>query len=420
MDFSSPINRPQMASIIKPLRIPSNSKQSSDTKIGGFSSTTSNVVSLNFHPTNGKHLFVTSSNYRNQNPNLCTIRMHDCLENRPISSIKVPCSNNKVVVQATHAEYCCLIGGCGKGSNLEYLSLYDNKVLRTYSDQKQTEEGSIACLSMSPVDDTFLSADEKGSVRLWNASTPNCIGKLDSTAMNANGEYSNVLASFDSTGLVFCLSAKSKKEGLQHVHLYDARNYGAGAFAEMSLKKSDVCDALLSNSSIKLTNEDALELSGSDWSSIQFNSSGKHLLIGTKGLSNRYHGYCMTIDGYSGALDKIFMDDIIVNKSDYVAGTDTENNQNIENDVSLSSKNISMQMQAESELGIAACFTPDDKTVLVGGGHYGNGFINCHDAASGALTAKLEGHADRVDCIACSPRLAVVATACTNTALWTW
>jgi len=67
---------------------------------------------------------------------------------------------------------------------------------------------------------------------------------------------------------------------------------------------------------------------------------------------------------------------------------------------------------------LSACFSPDDRTVL---GGCEDGSISCWDAATARMLCRLEGlHSGRVGCVACNPKYGVVASACSNTALWIW
>ena len=412
MDFSE-TNKPQIASVIRPLRTKTTTNE------------LTRVQSLSFHPTNGRHLFVTS-NYgcHTYNTKLSgsSIRMWDCIENRVLQSIQVPQNVNGTVV-AVHSEYCCL---STTKHGVEYLSLYDNKVLRTFSysannklGHHEQEEVDVSCISVSPADDTFLTVDNSTSknhhedasvVRLWDVGTPNCVAKMKMDSATTASATTPILASFDSTGLVFAISAKMKSGDGNYVHLYDARNYGAGAFAEMTLSRSDIRKALEDKHG--LLEDEAYDVSGADWGSLQFSSSGKQVLIGAK------RGLAMTIDGFTGALDQIFMDD-----NDNNSNSDAENN-----DTSNIPSVLDADGADDSERPVAACFTPDEKTVLVGGRASvdNNNFtervpvIRCFDSNSGKLMSKLEGHAEGIGCIACSPKYALVASSCVNTALWTW
>jgi len=83
--------------------------------------------------------------------------------------------------------------------SINYLSCYDNKLLRTF----RGHFGAVTDLSMSPVDDCFLSSSIDRTVRMWNLQQAGCIAKLDLPS-NVEGTPH---ATFDSTGLVFAVTA---------------------------------------------------------------------------------------------------------------------------------------------------------------------------------------------------------------------
>ncbi len=143
----------------------------------------------------------------------------------------------------------------------------------------------------------------------------------------------------------------------------------------MEVKRQDIEAKLRSSGS---TPEHAYALSRSEWTSIEFNKSGKQILIGTNG------GVALTIDGYEGS---------VLHSFQMEGGADS------------------------SPLPMAACFTSDDKSVLCGN-H--DGTVSCYQADTGLLARKLRGHVDRVNCLASNPKYAQIASSCTNTAVWVW
>jgi COMPASS component SWD2 len=149
----------------------------------------------------------------------------------------------------------------------------------------------------------------------------------------------------------------------QYVHLYDARNYTGGAFAELKVMHSDI-EAVLG--------ADFKQLAGSLWSSMKFNATGTQILVGSS------DGLSLTLDGFEGTVQKAFCD-----------------------------KNATG----------ASCWSSDDKTILTGNQ---DGSISCWNVESGELVKKLEGHSGPVGCIASNPKYTMLASACTNTALWLW
>ena len=123
----------------------------------------------------------------------------------------------------------------------------------------------------------------------------------------------------------------------------------------------------------------ATELCKSKWKSIDFNKSGKQILVKTES------GLVIIVDGYDGAVTNVFFSE----------GSDG----------------------APTTGATGACFTPDGNTVLVGNG---DGSISCWDAVYGILVKQLKGHVGPVGCIESNPKYAQIASSCTNTALWSW
>ena len=143
----------------------------------------------------------------------------------------------------------------------------------------------------------------------------------------------------------------------------------------MVVKRKDIESKLRASGS---TPERSYALSRSEWTSMDFNKSGKQLLLGTNG------GVAHTVDGYEGTVLYSFQMD-----------GDADN----------------------SALPMAACFTCDDKSILCGNG---DGTVSCYQADSGLLARKLRGHVDRVTCVSSNPKYAQIASSCTNTAVWVW
>lgn len=227
-------------------------------------------------------------------------------------------------------------------------------------------------MSMSPVDDSFLSTSIDGTVRLWDiGKSGNSLGELK-LPPNIDGAP---LAAYDSTGLVFGVSAAIAGGEGYHVHLYDARNYSVGPFAEMKVTRQDIESKMRLNGS---TPERAYALSKAEWTSMEFNKSGQMILIGANGFS-------LALDGYEGTLLHSFLTETGPGAS--------------------SSQSHPM----------AACFTSDDRSILCGND---DGTVSCYQSDSGLLARKLRGNVDRVGAVAANPKYAQIASGCTSTGIW--
>ena len=177
----------------------------------------------------------------------------------------------------------------------------------------------------------------------------------------------------------------------QHVHLYDARNYTVGPFSEMKTTRQDIEAKIRVGGT---TPERAYALSKAEWTSMEFNKSGKQILVCTMG------GAALSLDGYEGSVLHAFL---------------TEFGPTTSTTTTSSSSSSSPSSPRSSYCPMAACFTPDDRSVICGND---DGSVGCYDAMSGLLVRKIRGHPDRVGAVAANPRYSQFASACTNTAVW--
>lgn len=267
----------------------------------------------------------------------------------------------------------------GQKNAVNYLSIHDNKIMRQFLGHG----GIVNNISMSPVDDTFLTSSEDRTVRLWDLRQAGTLGLME-MPKNGNGmtldPHGHPITSFDSTGLVFGIAAPIDGGAGHIIHLYDARNYSTGAFSEMKLESSTLLNAIQTKCPFVQPME-ASTLCGAQWTGMKFNKSGKQILITTN------TGIVLMIDGYDS------------------------------NTVTHTFLSEGLGATSRGMLPAAATFSSDDQTVLVGNE---NGTISCYDAVDGSFLKKLEGHVGTVRCIASNPKYAQIASACTNIALWLW
>jgi len=337
------------------------------------------VTCVSFHE-DGDHLFVASAED-------ARLRLVDCIKGTS-DRAATRCETSGVrIVEATHDKYSVLIAGEGKEiphtHAVTYLSVYDNAILRIF----RGHLSKVTNISMSPTDDRFLSTSEDRTVRLWNLQQPGCIAMipfLSDTGTSITCSPPN--ACFDSTGLVFAVTAAIPGGAGNLLHLYDARKYDSGPFSELKVDQSSV-ENFLTGKSMNMSN--AKELSRMEWKSIAFNTTGSQMLATTNNMTGG--GLALVLDGFTADVLQTFT----LPKA-------------AEDDTDSSSSSTSM----------TACFTQDDKYVLTGG--CSNGTIQCWEASgTGNLITTLSGHnAGPVNAIACNPKRAMFASCCTNTALW--
>ena len=230
---------------------------------------------------------------------------------------------------------------------------------------------------MCPADDTFLTSSLDQTVRLWNTSqSSGCIAKMklpnnEIETTTATGP----LVKFDYTGLVFAITAPIKGYVGQYVHLYDARNYNAGAFAELKVMYDDVKNVLL-HSQPTISSDRVTQLSQGNWTSVQFNVSGNQILAGND------RGVSILLDGFEGTVQHVIP---------------TNNGKGLDRPA-------------------VSCITPDDKVLLQGND---DGTISCYDIEKNCSSiTTLQGHTGPITCIAANPKYSQFASTCTNTALW--
>ena len=76
------------------------------------------------------------------------------------------------IVRVTHHGNRVLFGGVGRENvsskhpgAVHYLSLHDNKLIRNFYANGVAASATVTGISMSPVDDSFLSSSSDGTVR---------------------------------------------------------------------------------------------------------------------------------------------------------------------------------------------------------------------------------------------------------------
>lgn len=138
---------------------------------------------------------------------------------------------------------------------IRYLSLHDNKYLRYFPGHQK----KVTTLSLSPIDDLFISGSLDKTLRIWDLRSPNCQGVL-----HLQGRP---VAAFDPEGLIFAAGVNSES-----IKLYDLRSFDKGPFITFMLNQEKECD----------------------WTGLKFSKDGKTILISTNGsmirLIDAFHG----------------------------------------------------------------------------------------------------------------------------------
>ncbi|XP_026162300.1 WD repeat-containing protein 82-like [Mastacembelus armatus] len=160
------------------------------------------------------------------------------------------------LIRYTHGDTQTVVYSCNKlDDTIRYLSLTDNKYIRYFPGHT----ARVISLSMSPVDDMFISGSLDKTIRIWDLRSPNCQGLTN--------PLGKPVCSFDPDGLIFAAGVES-----QAIKLYDLRAFDKGPFASFETRFNRACD----------------------WTGLKFSNNGKQILISTNG------GMIRVLDAFSG------------------------------------------------------------------------------------------------------------------------
>ncbi|XP_030275242.1 twinfilin-2b isoform X3 [Sparus aurata] len=162
------------------------------------------------------------------------------------------------LIRYTHGDTHTVIYSSNKQDDtIRYLSLMDNKFIRYFPGHT----ARVIALSMSPVDDTFISGSLDKTIRIWDLRSQNCQGLTN--------PLGKPVCSFDPEGLIFAAGVES-----QAIKLYDLRAFDKGPFASFETRFNRVCD----------------------WTGLKFSNNGKQILVTTNG------GMIRVLNAFSGAV----------------------------------------------------------------------------------------------------------------------
>mmetsp|Transcript_12221 Transcript_12221/g.16930 ORF Transcript_12221/g.16930 Transcript_12221/m.16930 type:complete len:357 (+) Transcript_12221:90-1160(+) len=103
--------------------------------------------------------------------------------------------------------------------NVHYLSLHDNRYLRSFKGHKK----EVTQIAMHPSNDTFMTGGQDRTVRMWDLRDHKPHGLLEANDAPA--------ISYDPQGLIMAISVSHNQ-----MSLYDCRTYKKGPFATLLLK----------------------------------------------------------------------------------------------------------------------------------------------------------------------------------------
>ncbi|KAF5909360.1 WD repeat-containing protein 82, partial [Clarias magur] len=185
-----------------------------------------------------------------------SIVLYDCQEGKPKRTLYSK-KYGVDLIRYTHAANTVVYSSNKIDDTIRYLSLHDNKYIRYFPGHNKR----VVALSMSPVDDTFISGSLDKTIRLWDLRSPNCQG-----LMHLQGKP---VCSFDPEGLIFAAGVNSEM-----VKLYDLRSFDKGPFATFKLQYERSCE----------------------WTGLKFSNDGKLILISSNG------GTLRLLDAFKGAV----------------------------------------------------------------------------------------------------------------------
>lgn len=267
----------------------------------------------------------------------------------------------------THHEQCLLVSSDQRSTDVRYLSLHDNKYLRSF----QGHHGYISSISMSPLDDNFLTASIDKTIVKWDLSTPNEIARILLPA-----SVGAPLVQYDSSGLVFGVMTPTISMGRVEGHsirLFDSRQLDGGPFQVIS-PPTQSYTTVLDEKYPDLDAEIKQKTLNSNWTSFQFTTDGSNILVNTD------CDYVWTLDGFRPDVPP----------------------------------KILGPRKNEGGSSLAACVTTDCKHVLLANG---DNEIQVFDAESRDMVTTLSGHLATINCMAFNPRYDMFASGCVNTAL---
>ncbi len=296
-----------------------------------------------------------------------SIHLIDCLAGEEKKKINVK-SSGVGHLKYTHHELCVLLSGDKYGCyDVKYLSLYDNRYLRCFSGHQD----GITSISMNPTEDVFLTASKDRTIRRWDLSSPKETARI---ALPHSHPFGVPIVNFDSSGVIFGVMAQNLKDHSHTLRLYDARNYSAGPFQDIS-PPTNLQIKALTQEYPHLLEETLARPPKCFWNGFEFSRDGSHILINT--------------DSEIVWLIDSFRNDI--------------------------QPKVFGPRKNDGNLKLGCCLSTDCQTAFVANDE---NEILVYNKDTTELLTTLTGHVSPVGCLAFNPKYDVWASACGNTALW--
>jgi COMPASS component SWD2 len=337
-----------------PIDIQSSSYPVGNYDIGAVIEGEGSVNNLDFHR-DGKFLVMTTTQ--------SSIHLIDCLSGE--EKKKIHCKTTGISrMKYTNHESSILMSTEKKPHTIKYLSLYDNRYIRNFAGHSDT----ICSLSMSSVDDVFLSASVDKTIRRWDLTSPK-----ETARIQLPSAFESPYVSCDSSGVIFGVLAYNAKKSFHTLRLYDMRAYDSGPFQDICPLDSAFSQVL--SSEYPQMAEDAKLKTNPTWTSFEFCRDGGHILINTDAE------HMWMIDSFRADVPPIVL----------------------------------APRKNEAGLALGCCFSGDAKTIYTGNE---DNDVLLFDKQTAKIKGVLTGHVSPVGSIAANPKYDMFASACANTVLW--
>ncbi len=188
-----------------------------------------------------------------------TIRVFNCItgsQSKVVQSKKYGVDNIRVAPSEDGSAVICSSRNGSWDDTLRYLSLHTNRFLRYFKGHR----GKVTGLAMSPLNDTFASASQDETVRLWDLRVSACQGLLRVNPASSQGAASSTISpgvAFDDQGVVMGVVVGPT------VRLYDCKMIDSPPFLSARI--------------------DTPSGRAGDWRHVKFSPCGRYILLGGAG-----------------------------------------------------------------------------------------------------------------------------------------